>query len=240
MGTRTPRRRRKYNPSHVKTVVQAVMMVLLVVALCLIVGKNIKLNRADRQPGTDVTPPAVSSEAPEDGGDGGDDTPLSSDAPGDEPAPTPTPEPFEPHCVDSTDPSNYISYTNVMVDGEMLDGPYETDTEIYLGDASEYSALPGVITFGGNNYRNTNSYGTAELTNKKFGSQWTAPTGSAYHADDGGRVELLVGQRLDGPASAGRVAEGDAADHEHVRLGEGGGKPRRGHLPVDGRLRVLL
>lgn len=178
MGTRTPRRRRKYNPSHVKTVVQAVMMVLLVVALCLIVGKNIKLNRADRQPGTDVTPPAVSSEAPEDGGDGGDDTPLSSDVPTDVPVSTPTPEPFEPHCVDSTDPSNYISYTNVMVDGEMLDGPYETDAEIYLGDASEYSALPGVITFGGNNYRNTNSYGTAELTNKKFGSQWTAPTGS--------------------------------------------------------------
>ena len=64
------------------------------------------------------------------------------------PEPTPAPEPFEPHAVDSTQPSNFISYTNVMVNDTLLDGTYTAEQEINFGAGSEYSALPGVITFG--------------------------------------------------------------------------------------------
>ena len=56
MGTRQTRGRRRYNPDHVQKVLQTVLMVLLVVALCIIVGRNVALNRADTQP-VEPTPP---------------------------------------------------------------------------------------------------------------------------------------------------------------------------------------
>ena len=63
MGRRNSSRRRRYNPSHVRTVVTSSMMLICVIVLCLIVGKNIKLNRAD-DAGPDATPPLVSSVRP--------------------------------------------------------------------------------------------------------------------------------------------------------------------------------
>ena len=185
MGRRNSRGRRRYNPSHVRIVVQVTTMVLLVVVLCLIIGKNIRLNRADVSPGADNTPPVGESAQPEDPDGGGTDDPQGSDTPEstDTPQPTPTPEPFEPHYVDSTNPANYIVSTDVMVDGEILSGSYEGAEEIYFGSGSEYSANPGVITFGGNNYRDGYSYGTANITQKKFGSTWTATTGSLVAPD---------------------------------------------------------
>ena len=150
-------------------------MLICVIVLCLIVGKNIKLNRAD-DAGPDATPPAASSESPDPGVVPTDESGQPAET--QTPEPTPAPEPFEPHAVDSTQPSNFISYTNVMVNDTLLDGAYTAEQEINFGAGSEYSALPGVITFGGNNYRDGYSYGTANITQKKFGSQWTAATGS--------------------------------------------------------------
>lgn len=175
MGRRNSSRRRRYNPSHVRTVVTSSMMLICVIVLCLIVGKNIKLNRAD-DAGPDATPPAASSESPDPGVVPTDESGQPAET--QTPEPTPAPEPFEPHAVDSTQPSNFISYTNVMVNDTLLDGAYTAEQEINFGAGSEYSALPGVITFGGNNYRDGYSYGTANITQKKFGSQWTAATGS--------------------------------------------------------------
>lgn len=184
MGRRNSRGRRRYNPSHVRIVVQAASMALLVIVLCLIIGKNIKLNRADSDPGAVDTPPVSESAQP-----GGEDDeggePQGSDTPEDvsTPEPTPTPEPFEPHYVDSTNPANYIVSTDIMVDGEIISGSYEAEEEIYFGSGSEYAVNPGVVTFGGNNYRDGYSYGTANLTQKKFGSSWTASTGTLVAPD---------------------------------------------------------
>ena len=60
MGTRQTRNRRRYNPDHLRTVLQTVLMVLLVAALCIIVGRNVALNRADMQH-TELTPPPADS-----------------------------------------------------------------------------------------------------------------------------------------------------------------------------------
>ena len=60
MGTRQTRGRRRYNPDHVQKVLQTVLMVLLVVALCIIVGRNVALNRADTQHVEPTPPPADS------------------------------------------------------------------------------------------------------------------------------------------------------------------------------------
>ena len=175
MGTRQTRGRRRYNPDHVQKVLQTVLMVLLVVALCIIVGRNVALNRADTQPVEPTPPPAdsgtvVDTDAP------ASDSPAPDTTP--EPTPSPTPEPFEPHSVDSTAEANFLQSTDIMVDGEMFEGEYEDDTGIYFGYPEEYSSLPGVITFRGNNFRDSAAYGTANITQKKFGGSWTAGTGS--------------------------------------------------------------
>ena len=41
---------------------------------------------------------------------------------------------FQPHCVDSTKPENLISYTNIEVDGNVLEniGDYKADGDIPL------------------------------------------------------------------------------------------------------------
>ena len=175
MGPRQTRGRRRYNPDHVQKVLQTVLMVLLVVALCIIVGRNVALNRADTQPVEPTPPPAdggtvVNTDAPASDSPAPDTTPEST--------PSPTPEPFEPHSVDSTAEANFLQSTDIMVDGEMFEGEYEDDTGIYFGYPEEYSSLPGVITFRGNNFRDSAAYGTANITQKKFGGSWTAGTGS--------------------------------------------------------------
>ena len=175
MGTRQTRGRRRYNPDHVQKALQTVLMVLLVVALCIIVGRNVALNRADTQHVEPTPPPAdsgtvVNTDAP------ASDSPAPDTTP--EPTPSPTPEPFEPHSVDSTAEANFLQSTDIMVDGEMFEGEYEDDTGIYFGYPEEYSSLPGVITFRGNNFRDSAAYGTANITQKKFGGSWTAGTGS--------------------------------------------------------------
>lgn len=175
MGTRQTRGRRRYNPDHVQKVLQTVLMVLLVVALCIIVGRNVALNRADTQHVEPTPPPAdsgtvVNTDAP------ASDSPAPDTTP--EPTPSPTPEPFEPHSVDSTAEANFLQSMDIMVDGEMFEGEYEDDTGIYFGYPEEYSYLPGVITFRGNNFRDSAAYGTANITQKKFGGSWTAGTGS--------------------------------------------------------------
>ena len=175
MGTRQTRGRRRYNPDHVQKVLQTVLMVLLVAALCIIVGRNVALNRADTQHVEPTPPPAdsgtvVNTDAPASNSPAPDTTP--------EPTPSPTPEPFEPHSVDSTAEANFLQSTDIMVDGEMFEGEYEDDTGIYFGYPEEYSSLPGVITFRGNNFRDSAAYGTANITQKKFGGSWTAGTGS--------------------------------------------------------------
>ena len=133
------------------------------------------LNRADTQHVEPTPPPAdsgtvVNTDAP------ASDSPAPDTTP--EPTPSPTPEPFEPHPVDSTAEANFLQSTDIMVDGEMFEGEYEDDTGIYFGYPEEYSSLPGVITFRGNNFRDSASYGTANITQKKFGGSWTAGTGS--------------------------------------------------------------
>ena len=122
------------------------------------------------------------------------DTPLTSESPAvttpeatPEPTPVPTPEPFEPHAVDSTQPGNYIVYTNIQVDGTTLgDGEsYEDDTGIYMGYADEYAQIPGIMTFRGNNLRSGAAYGTANMTQKQLGNYWTHSTGSLMDPNDG-------------------------------------------------------
>ena len=89
---------------------------------------------------------------------------------------------FEPHCVDSTEPSIHLDSTGIQVNGTELEniadyenpfGPISFD----VGNA--YTNVKGIVTFRGDNFRSGASYGvTQTLTNKKFGTSWEISTGS--------------------------------------------------------------
>ena len=90
---------------------------------------------------------------------------------------------FEPYPIDTTHPDVYISSTGIMVSGQMVD-IYEPLSTVDFGYGADYSELNGITTFRGNNFRDSASYGTADILDAKFGSSWYRSTGN-YIATDG-------------------------------------------------------
>lgn len=127
---------------------------------------------------------------------------LSGDAPGAGPTPTPgltgpeelTPDPLptetpelpETLRVAPMDESVLAALgfsADAMFDGEEVFSFQRADT-IRFARYDRYTALKGVTTFGGNNYRNTFTYGTQTVTDKTLARVWEADTG-ALAAGDG-------------------------------------------------------
>ncbi|MCD7845759.1 MAG: hypothetical protein LUG57_07920 [Oscillospiraceae bacterium] len=101
-------------------------------------------------------------------------TPVPTPTASPEPTPAPTALPdFEP----VTAASEVITSTSIMVDGEVVES-YQADEEHYIdfGGAEEYSLLDGIVTFRGNNFRDTASYGVTEITEAAFGDYWVNST----------------------------------------------------------------
>lgn len=95
-----------------------------------------------------------------------------------EPTPTPLPE-FNPTAVDGTRPSDFGVETAIEVNGQTV-ASYTRENPIDFSIGSDYTALEGVITFRGNNFRDSASYGTATITEKVLddANAWTASVGS--------------------------------------------------------------
>ena len=93
--------------------------------------------------------------------------------------PTPIPE-FHPIHTENTDPEKFVKDLAVNVDGTTLsaDEPYASKDKIDFLTGEEYTALEGVITFRGNNFRDAPSYGYANLQNYQFGQSWSVNTGA--------------------------------------------------------------
>jgi outer membrane protein assembly factor BamB len=109
--------------------------------------------------------------------------PTPTPEPTPEPTPTPTPLPtFEPAAVSGTEPEQFISGSDVMVDGTITEN-YAAPDPIDFGYGEEYSALDGVITFRGSNFRDGASFGTISPGSNSFGSAWSVETGSLQGAD---------------------------------------------------------
>ena len=87
---------------------------------------------------------------------------------------------FEPHYVDSTAPSNYITSTDIEVDGNILGSvsEYTPDGEISFLVGEDYTEAEGIVTFRGNNFRDSAAYGTAEMTDYTLTQKWSHDTGS--------------------------------------------------------------
>ncbi len=87
---------------------------------------------------------------------------------------------FNPHCVESTRPENLISSTEVEVDGTVLDSisSYTADSPISFNKGNEYTKVKGIVTFRGNNFRDSAAYGKASLEKNILRDKWSRDTGS--------------------------------------------------------------
>lgn len=92
---------------------------------------------------------------------------------------------FEPHCVESTRPSNLISYEEISVNDSILSdtSQYTSDDRIELGLGSSYTDLEGVITFRGNNFRDSAAYGYADMQEYKMDAKWSYTTSSLSYGN---------------------------------------------------------
>lgn len=82
-----------------------------------------------------------------------------------------------PQAVASTLPELYGIQTSLLVNGQVT-GEFERQEAIRF-DGSDYTALEGIVTFRGNNYRSSAVYGIADINEKKFDTSltWNIETG---------------------------------------------------------------
>lgn len=76
-----------------------------------------------------------------------------------------------PQADGSAKPSNFGFSTTIMANGSTV-SQYERPDKINFPDASSYTALEGVTTMRGNNYRTTSSYGTVNVSQAKLTKVW--------------------------------------------------------------------
>ena len=100
-------------------------------------------------------------------------------------APSIEPEPEVPVKVDPTlnpvrteasDPANWNVKWELLIGNQVVD-TFQREETINFGSAEEYYPLPGVPTFRGNNYRNTATYGTTDITQKDLEAIWNKSVG---------------------------------------------------------------
>lgn len=86
---------------------------------------------------------------------------------------------FEPHAVESTQPSNLIASVGIEVNGEELEDPalYSSESDIEFQGPELYSDADGIITFRGNSFRDDPTYGHADITDGAIDGLWTSDTG---------------------------------------------------------------
>ncbi|MDL2236081.1 hypothetical protein LJC07_08110 [Christensenellaceae bacterium OttesenSCG-928-L17] len=96
------------------------------------------------------------------------------------PAPTSTPrltENFTLAPAAGTEPETFGFKTGIRVGQEDIPS-FSREQSIRFGSGSEYTDLAGILTFAGNNYRNTFTYGTQTLQNKTLTRVWEVPIGT--------------------------------------------------------------
>ena len=111
-------------------------------------------------------------------------TPTPSPTPSPTPTPTPSPTPpYEiPHAVDSTQPSVYGLTTAVEENGTRVD-TYQREEKIEFLPDEPYTNATGIVTFRGNNYRDSAAYGTATISARKLTGAWSIETGELPRSD---------------------------------------------------------
>lgn len=82
-----------------------------------------------------------------------------------------------PAKTESSNPENWNIVWEIIENDTIVES-YTRAEPISFGDPEDYFALPGVATFRGNNYRNSPTYGTAEITKETMSTVWSHRIGS--------------------------------------------------------------
>ncbi len=84
---------------------------------------------------------------------------------------------FKPAMTASSDPKNWGINWEIFENGTKV-ASYNREQPISFGDPEEYFALPGISAFRGNNYRNSPTYGTANVNDETLSLEWDVKTGT--------------------------------------------------------------
>lgn len=94
------------------------------------------------------------------------------------PAPTSTPVPvFNPPVEDDCLPEKFAGFKYDIILNDKVVNSYVKEDSIFFPPPPLYSDISGVITFRGNNYRDSASYGTADIIEGKLEKIWFEKTG---------------------------------------------------------------
>ena len=113
-------------------------------------------------------------------------TPVPTPEPTPEPTPAPTPIPTPlPEFSPVRTESGQITGTTIEAAGETVES-YRAGEGLVIdfGGAEDYTDMKGIVTFRGNNFRNTAQYGLAEISEKRLGEYWVRTTDGM--SDSGG------------------------------------------------------
>ena len=97
-------------------------------------------------------------------------------------APTPTPKPPLPPNVavmrsENANPGKFGVSGSIRV-GNDDKSSFSRSSPISFGRDTEYTSVPGVLTFGGNNYRNGFSYGSVTVSERRLKESWGQNVGT--------------------------------------------------------------
>lgn len=148
----------------------ATAVVLFCMIFCLVrykaVGNMLQLSNTKPTEATTTAPTQEPTTEP---------TTQPTTVPPTEPTPPPTePEPtYTPEYTDDSDPKNW----NVRWDihnGDSVVDSYSREENIEFDAADKYTAVEGITTFRGDNYRTGATFGVADITDKTLTKAWSA------------------------------------------------------------------
>ncbi len=88
-----------------------------------------------------------------------------------------TPTPLPPKLCEECLPENFKGFRHEVIKDGQVCPDYRREEKIIFSDPGEYSSIPGITTFRGNNWRNFASYGLADITEEKLEKVWFTTTG---------------------------------------------------------------
>lgn len=138
-------------------------------------------NRLNNLDSIQIEQPSSSSSTPSVPESSGTTLPSQPTTP---PPPTTPSLPAAPHKTDKSDPTNWNIKWEINVNGSFVNS-YTRPESISFGAGDSYFALPGIAGFRGNNYRDSATYGTVNVVNKKLTSVWNRDISALPKASSG-------------------------------------------------------
>ena len=186
---RRRKKRRVISPKFFIIVILFIIAVLMgILALSSLGGPSAPApTKAPASPGATETPGLPqSSETPD------NTEPEETPEPTPEPTPTPVPIPDPTAVVASASGMDTTGgvwgyHSEIEVDGQQVASYSAPEGDrVWFGSDEEYTSLPGVVSFRGNNYRHNPYYGTAAVSEKKLEAVWYKGTASLSKGEGGG------------------------------------------------------